>query len=103
MYGKGLLTKQELECFEMFQLHESGASQLILKTNLKKWEYKLYGGRPEFYPQDRKALLTMIQFRNDKNEHDRKRAEKQQKMKQYLSATGGGGGVRGIGSEVGNR
>lgn len=92
MFGKGGLTKQELECFEMFQLFEAGASnELILKTNIKKWEYCLYGGRPEFYPQDRKALFTMIQFRNEQIHHDQKHAEKQTLMKQKMAARLAGG------------
>lgn len=64
----------------MFQLYESGGQSLILKTNVKRWEYKLYGGRPEFYPQDRMALLTMQKFRQERQEHDRKRTLTRQRM-----------------------
>jgi hypothetical protein len=80
-----MLTKQELECLEMFQLYESRGADLILKTNVKKWEYKLYGGRPEFYPQDRRALFTMQKFRLEKQEHDRKHAEIKQRMQQKMA------------------
>lgn len=64
----------------MFQLYESGGQNLILKSNVKKWEYKLYGGRPEFYPQDRMALFTMQRFRQEKQEHDKKRTLTKQRM-----------------------
>lgn len=72
----------------MFQLYESGGAQLILKSNVKKWEYKLHGGRPEFYPQDRKALFTMQKFRYDKQERDRKHAELKTKMQQKQRGLG---------------
>lgn len=81
----------------MFQLWEAGARELILKSHVKKWEYKMYGGRPELYPQDRRALLTMIQFRNEKIAHDQKHVEAQQKMKQRLTTIGGAGAVAGGG------
>lgn len=83
---EGNLTKQEWECVEMFVLFEAGVkNELLLKTNVKEWEYKLYGGRPEFYPQDRKALITMIKFRNEKVQHDSLKASKQAGLKQRLA------------------
>lgn len=90
--GRGKLSRQELECLEMFQLYESGGQNLILKSNIKKWEYKLYGGRPEFYPQDRLALFTMMKFRSDKLEHERKHAAKQAEMQRRLGQMKAGGG-----------
>lgn len=92
MDGKGALTKQELECLQMFQLYESGGTELILKTNLKKWEYKLYGGRPEFYPQDRIALFTMQKMRMETQAHAAKHEEKKALMKQKMAAHLGGSG-----------
>jgi hypothetical protein len=80
----------------MFQLWEAGGRELILKSHVKKWEYIQYGGRPELYPQDRRALLTMIQFRNEKTEHDQKHLEAQQKMKQRLTTIGGTGTGTGV-------
>lgn len=83
MYDKGRLTKQELECLEMFRLFDAGAHDLaMLKTNVKKWEYKLYGGRPEVYPQDRKAILTLLQFKQERIEREQKRMNKEQEMEQ---------------------
>lgn len=76
----------------MFQLWDLGVkSDLLLKNHVKKWEYKLYGGRPELYPQDRTALLAMTQFKNDKMEHDQKHLQKQQQMKQRFAQMHGGG------------
>lgn len=74
-----------MECLEMFQLYDSGGHDLILKTNVKKWEYKLYGGRPEFYPQDRLALFTMLKFKGERADHDRKHTLKQAEMKKRLA------------------
>lgn len=83
--GKGNLTGQEWECVEMFILFESGVkNELLLKSNVKEWEYKLYGGRPEFYPQDRKALLSMIKIRNEKTERDAKRQQSKAALQQRL-------------------
>lgn len=82
-----LITKQEWECLEMFVLFEAGVkNDLLLKCNVKEWEYKLYGGRPELYPQDRKALVTMIQFRNEKTKHDTIKSAKHAQLKQKLAS-----------------
>lgn len=70
----------------MFVLFEAGVkNDLLLKSNVKEWEYKLYGGRPELYPQDRTALIAMVKFRTEKNEHDAKRAQNKAELKQRLA------------------
>jgi hypothetical protein len=80
------LSLQEWECLEMFLLFEAGVkNDLLLKTNVKEWEYKLHGGRPEFYPQDRKALLAMVSFKNEKNRRDQNRSLKKQQLDQKLA------------------
>lgn len=69
----------------MFTLFETGAHELaMLKTNLKRWEYVLYGGRPEVYPQDRKAILTLLQFKQERIEHEQKHMQKQEEMRQKM-------------------
>jgi hypothetical protein len=73
------LTKQEIECYEMFALFDTGAHDLILKTNIKQWEYILYNGRPELYPQDRKAIFSLLKLKNQK-------AQAEQKKKDALAA-----------------
>jgi hypothetical protein len=84
--GTGNLTRQEWECIEMFVLFEAGVkNELLLKTNVKEWEYKLYGGRPEFYPQDRKAIVTMLQIRAEQTQHKNQKAVKQAELKQKLA------------------
>lgn len=84
--GKGNLTVQEWECVEMFILFEAGVkNELLLKTNVKEWEYKLYGGRPEFYPQDRKALLTMVKIRNQQIERNAKKQQSKNALQQRLA------------------
>lgn len=70
----------------MFVLFENGIkNELLLKTNVKEWEYKLYGGRPELYPQDRRALMAMIQFRNERTKKDQNRMVKKQEVQKRLS------------------
>jgi hypothetical protein len=87
-YGKGNVSKQELECLEMFHLFNAGVNDtLLLKSQVKRWEYVLYGGRPEFYPQDRKCLLTLLELKREKEEHDRKREEEQARMKERMAAS----------------
>ena len=84
MYGSARLTKQEVECYEMFELFDAGAHDLILKTNIKQWERVMYGGRPELYPQDRKALFTMLRFKAENTQARQKKAKalaELQKMK----------------------
>lgn len=84
--GHGYLSKQEWECVELFVLFEAGVkNDLLLKTNVKEWEYKLYGGRPEFYPQDRKALVTMLKIRGEQTKHKTEKAQKQNELKQKLA------------------
>lgn len=81
MYDHAMISKQELECYEMFRLFDAGAHELaMLKTNVKKWEYVLYGGRPEVYPQDKKAILTLLQFKQERIEHEQKRMQKREEM-----------------------
>ena len=85
MFDTGRITNQELECLEMFRLFDAGAHELaMLKTNIKKWEYKLYGGRPEVYPQDRKAILTLLQFKQERIEKEQKHAETKQRMEEKM-------------------
>jgi hypothetical protein len=36
-----------------------------MKTNIKRWEIAVHGGRPELYPQDRIALLTLYDYYNE--------------------------------------
>jgi hypothetical protein len=84
--GQGNLTKREWECLEMFVLFEAGVkNDLLLKVNVKEWEYKLYGGRPEFYPEDRKAIITMQGFRSEINQHKTNKATKHAELKQKLA------------------
>lgn len=84
--GHGNLTKQEWECVEMFVLFEAGVkNDLLLKTHVKEWEYKLYGGRPELYPQDRKALMTMLKFRQEQTQHDAKKQQSKAALQQRLA------------------
>jgi len=87
MNGRGPLTSQELECLEMFELFDVCGihNELLLKSNVKRWEYKLYGGRPELYPQDRKALFAMMQFKADKIRYDEEHAEKRAAVQQKLA------------------
>jgi hypothetical protein len=87
------LSRQEIECFEMFQMFDKGAYDLMMKINIKRWEYVLYGGkRPELYPQDKKALFAMIKFKEDRLGNEKKRIAKQQEMKQKRTQILGGGG-----------
>lgn len=96
MSDRPILTQQELECWEMFQIYETGAHELAaLKTHVKQWEYVLYGsgGRPEFYPQDRHAILTLLQFKNERIEKEQKSLQKKQeieeRMKRMRARSGG--------------
>lgn len=89
MYDSPELSQQELEVFEMFRLFDAGAHELVMKVNMKKWEYVLYNGvRPELYPQDKTALFTLIKFKNDRIVKEQKKvqkeAEMQEKKKQFL-------------------
>ncbi len=71
----------------MFRLFDTGAHELaLLKTNVKKWEYLLYGnnGRPEVYPQDRKAMLALVQFKNERIQKEQKHAQAKEKMAQRM-------------------
>lgn len=95
MYDTGKISKQELEVLEMFRLFDTGAHELaLLKTNVKKWEYVLYGGRPEVYPQDLKAMLTLLQFKNERIQKEQKKVDKQHAMKERMKSgvLGGGSG-----------
>lgn len=84
--GKGNLTKQEWETVEMFVLFEAGVkNDLLLKTHVKEWEYLLYGGRPELYPQDRKAILTMLKIRQDQTERNAKKQQSKVALQQRLA------------------
>jgi hypothetical protein len=74
------LTKQDVECLEQFRLFETGAYDLILKSGIKKWEYVLHGGRKEFYPEDRKSILTLLGYSKKRQERDQRRTEKQQEL-----------------------
>lgn len=86
MFDKGRLSQQEVECLDMFRVYDTGAHDLAaLKTHVKKWEYVLHGGRPEFYPQDRKAMLTLLEFKNQRLEREEKRMKKQQEMKEKMN------------------
>jgi len=85
---KSDLTKQDLECLELFRLYDAGAFDLILKTNIKKWEYLLYGGRKEFYPEDRKAIYTLLQFKNKRVSNEQKKAETEARIKQRMKGGG---------------
>lgn len=80
------LTREVLEYIEMFQMFDKGAYDLLMKINVKKWEYSLYGGRLELYPQDKRVLYTMIKFRNERVQKERKRADKEQEMKQKMKS-----------------
>jgi len=85
LFDSGKISKQELEVLEMFRLFDTGAHELaLLKTNVKKWEYLLYGGRPEVYPQDRKAMLALVQFKNERIQKEQKHAEAREKMAQKM-------------------
>jgi hypothetical protein len=68
----------------MFRLFTSQAYDLMLKTNVKRWERVLYGGRPEFYPEDKKMMFTLLEFRNQRQERGRKRAEAESRMKEHM-------------------
>jgi hypothetical protein len=75
----------------MFRLFDTGAHEMaLLKTNVKKWEYILYGGRPEVYPQDRRAMLTLLQFKRERIEKEQKHAQTKEAMKQKMKSLGGG-------------
>lgn len=70
----------------MLILFEAGVKDdLLLKCNVKDWEYKLYGGRPEFYPQDRKALMSMLKFRQQQKEHEAKKQQSKAALQQRLA------------------
>ena len=87
MYDTGKISKQEYEVLEMFRLFDAGAHELaLMKTNIKKWEYDLYGGRPEVYPQDRRAMLTLLQFKNERIQKEQKKVDKQQAMKEKMKS-----------------
>jgi hypothetical protein len=71
----------------MFRLFDTGAHELaLLKTNVKKWEYLLYGGRTEVYPQDRKAMLTLLQYKQQRIEKEQKHAQAKEKMAQKMKS-----------------
>jgi hypothetical protein len=89
MYDNSQLSQQEIECLEMFQMFDKGAHELILKMNLKKWEYVLYNGvRPELYPQDKIALFTMLRFKNDRMEKEQKKIQKEAEIQQRKNSMG---------------
>lgn len=85
MRDRGMLNKQEQECYEMFRIYDTGAHDLAaLKTNVKKHEYILYGGRPEFYPEDRKAILTLLQFKRERIDIEQRHAETKERMQNKM-------------------
>jgi hypothetical protein len=76
----------------MFRLFDTGAHEMaLLKTNVKKWEYILYGGRPEVYPEDRRAMLTLLQFKRERIEKEQKHAQTKERMQQKMKSLGPGG------------
>lgn len=89
MYDNSKLSKVELECLDMFKLFDAGAHELaLLKTHVKQWEYLLYGGRPEVYPEDRKAMLTLLEFKRQRIEKEKKRDEAKQRMQERMRGNG---------------
>jgi hypothetical protein len=44
----------------------------------------LHGGRPEFYPEDRQAIYTLLDYRNRRQERDRKKADAESRMKNRM-------------------
>lgn len=92
MLDKANVSRQELECYEMFQLFDTGAHELaLLKSHIKHWEYLLYGGRKEVYPQDRKAILTLLQFKNERIEKEQRSVQKKQEIEERIKRMRTGG------------
>jgi hypothetical protein len=73
------MTRGQYEAWESFKMYQQGGLEMYMVTNIKKWEFVLYGGkRPEFYPEDRKAIFALLLILAEKQQREEQLKQQQQ-------------------------